>query len=76
MLKILTALHTDGSQGSGHSSKYKQQVSLISGLCLRELGKSMRLATSKQTSADHSDKQRVTASGIHMRRNYAGLCNS
>lgn len=61
VLKVLTALYTDCSQGSGHSSKYKQQISLISGLCLRELGKSTQLTTGKQTSTDHSEKQRVTA---------------
>lgn len=74
VLKSLTVLYTDCSQGSKHSSTYEEQISQISGMCLRELGKCKRLKTCKETSTDHSDKQRVTASGIHTK--YAGLCNS
>ena len=58
MFTMGALLYTEGPQGSSHQFKYTQQRSLISGLCLRELGNHMYLTTCKHLTADHSDKQR------------------
>lgn len=56
---ILTVLYREGSLGSKHSFKYKQQTSLISALRLRELGNCVHL-TNLQTAKNRSEISRAS----------------